>query len=148
MQYKREWKILCSLSESLLQNHIPFKVDGKTMLFAHGLEIPLDKICLTFKWKDEEMVRKFFDSDTTAKHTKEGFKFLDVIYKEMKIRCMFYGDCPGDDTDAFLYQNTDLIQIDSLTVPVQSIEFYYENAEKNSVYYRMVEEWLRRHERL
>lgn len=148
MQYKQEWKTLCSLAESLLQTHIPFKVDGKTMLFAHGLEIPLDKICLTFKWKDEETVRKFFQSDVVAKHTEDGFKFFDVTYKEMKIRCMFYSNCLGDDTDEFLYKNTDLVQIDYLLVPVQSLEFYYENAEKNSEYYKMVEERLGRYERL
>lgn len=48
MQYKHEWSILYSLADILIQNQIPFKVDGKTMIFAHGLEIPLDKICLTF----------------------------------------------------------------------------------------------------
>lgn len=148
MRYKQEWKTLCSLAKNLLQNHIPFKVDGKTMLFAHGLEIPLDKICLTFKWKDEETVRKFFHSDITTTHTEDGFKFFDVVCREIKIRCMFYGNCPGDDTDEFLYKNTDLVQIDYLLVPVQSLEFYYENAEKNTDYYKMVEEWLRRYERL
>ena len=48
MQFQKEWDILCSLAENLFQNHIPFKVDGKTMIFAHGLEFPLEKICLTF----------------------------------------------------------------------------------------------------
>lgn len=148
MQYQQEWQILCSLTKNLLQNHIPFKVDGKTMLFAHGLEIPLDKICLTFKWKDEDAVRKFFHSDIAAKYINNDFKFFDVIYKEMKIRCMFYGNCQGDDTDEFLYKNTDLVQIDSLIIPVQSVAFYYKNAEKNSKYYKMVEEWLERYERL
>lgn len=148
MQYKQEWKILCSLAKDLLQSHIPFKVDGKTMIFAHGLEIPLDKICLTFKWKDEEAVKKFFHADIAAKHTEEDFKFFDVIYREMKIRCMFYGNCLGDATDEFLYKNTDLVQIDYLLVPVQSLEFYYENAEKNSEYYKMVEERLGKYERL
>ena len=148
MQYKQEWKILCSLAKSLLQNHILFKVDGKTMLFTHGLEIPLDKICLTFKWKDEETIRKFFDTDIAAKYIDDGFKFFDVIYKRMKIRCMFYGNCQGDDTDEFLYKNTDLVQIDSLVVRVQTLEFYYENAEKDSKYYKMVEERLGRNERL
>ena len=148
MQYKQEWKILCSLAKSLLQNYISFKVDGKTMLFAHGLEIPLDKICLTFKWKDEETIRKFFDTDIAVKYIEDGFKFLDVIYKRMKIRCMFYGNCQGDDTDEFLYKNTDLVQIDSLVVHVQTLEFYYENAEKNSKYYKMVEERIGRNERL
>ena len=37
MQYKKEWNILCSLADELLQSQIPFKVDGKTMIFAHGL---------------------------------------------------------------------------------------------------------------
>ena len=148
MQYKQEWKILCSLVKSLLQSHILFKVDGKTLLFAHGLEIPLDKICLTFKWRDEEKVRNFFCSDIEAKRIEDSFKFFDVIYKKMKIRCMFYGNCQGDDTDEFLYKNTDLVQIDSFVVPVQSLEFYYENAEKNSEYYKMVEERLGRYERL
>lgn len=148
MQYQQEWTILCSLAENLLQNHIPFKVDGKTMIFAHGLEFPLDKICLTFKWTDEEVVRNFFHYDMEAKHTEDGFKYLDVRYKEMKIRCMFYGDCPGDDSDEFLYKNTDLVQINTLLISVQSLEFYYENAEKNSTYYKMVKEWLRKYERL
>ena len=66
----------------------------------------------------------------------------------MKIRCMFYGNCLGDATDEFLYKNTDLVQIDYLLVPVQSLEFYYENAEKNSEYYKMVEERLGKYERL
>ena len=148
MQYTHEWHILCSLAMHLQQEQIPFKVDGKTMIFAHGLEIPLDKICLTFKWKDEETVRNFFHSDVATRHTKEGFKFFDVTYKELKVRCMFYGNCPGDDTDEFLYKNTDFVQIDSQQIAVQSLEFYYENAEKTSEYYKLVEEWLRTHERL
>lgn len=148
MKYKQEWNILSSLAKNLLQNHIPFKVDGKTMIFAHGLEIPLDKICLTFKWKDEEAVKKFFHADIAAKHPEEGFKFFDVKYREMKIRCLFYGDCPGDATDEFLYRNTDLVQIDYLSVPVQSLEFYYENAEKNSEYYKIVGERLGKYERI
>ena len=148
MQYTREWNILCSLVKYLQQEQIPFKVDGKTMIFAHGLEIPLDKICLTFKWKDEETVKTFFHSDVTTEHPQDGFKYFDVTYEGMKIRCMFYGSCPGDDTDDFLLKNTDLVQIDSLQIAVQSLEFYYENAEKNSNYYKLVEEWLEQHERL
>ncbi len=145
MQYKREWDVLCSVAESLLQNHIPFKVDGKTMIFAHGLEFPLDKICLTFKWKDEEAVRYFFHYNREVRHTDDSFKYFDVIYEGMTIRCMFYGDCPGADTDEFLYKNTDLVQINRLLIPVQSLVFYYENAEKNSAHYKMVEEWLEKH---
>ena len=142
MQYKHEWSILYSLAESLLQKQIPFKVDGKTMIFAHGLEFPLDKICLTFKWKDEETVKAFFRFTDTAKQTTEEFKYFDITYQGMKIRCMFYGNCPGDDTDEFLYKNTDIVKIDNLSVPVQSLEFYYNNAEKDSEYYKMVEKRL------
>ena len=148
MQYKREWSILCSLAEKLLRSRILFKVDGKTMIFAHGLEIPLKRICLTFKWKDEAVVKAFFHTDTEVKHAGDGFKFFDVTYEGMEIRCMFYGDCPGDDTDEFLYKNTDCVQVDNLSVPVQSLEFYYENAGESSEYYKMVEEWLQRQKRV
>ena len=148
MQYKKEWGILYSLAESLLQHHIPFKVDGKTMIFAHGLEFSLDKICLTFRWNDEEVVRDFFRYERAAEHTANGFKFFDAKYKGIKIRCMFYGGCPGEDSDEFLYRNTDLVKINDFIIPVQSLEFYYENADKNSMHYKMVEGWLNRHERL
>ncbi len=148
MLYKHEWSLLCSLADSLIQNQIPFKVDGKTMIFAHGLEFPLDKICLTFKWQDEETVKSFFHYPDVAKQTNDEFKYFDIVFQGMKVRCMFYGNCPGDDTDEFLYKNTDLVQIDNLSVPVQSLEFYYNNAEKDSEYYKMVEKRLRKYERL
>jgi len=148
MQYKHEWSILHSLAGSLIQNQIPFKVDGKTMIFAHGLEFPLDKICLTFKWKDEEIVKSFFRYSDAAKQTTDEFKYFDIAYQGIKVRCMFYGNCPGDDTDEFLYKNTDMVQIDHLVVPVQSLEFYYNNAEKDTEYYKMVEKRLGKHERL
>lgn len=144
MQFQKEWDILCSLAENLLQNHISFKVDGKTMIFAHGLEFPLEKICLTFKWGDEAEVTSFFRYDGEVIHTGDSFKYFDVRYEEMKIRCMFYGGCSGADTDEFLYKNTDIVQINHLTVPVQSLEFYYENAEKNTAYYDMVAKWLQK----
>ena len=148
MQYKHEWSILYSLAESLLQNQIPFKVDGKTMIFAHGLEIPLDKICLTFKWQDEAIVKSFFHFSDVVKQTNDEFKYFDVTYQDIKLRCMFYGNCPGDDSDEFLYKNTDMVKIDHLSVPVQSLEFYYNNAEKDSKYYKMVEKRLGIHARL
>ena len=142
MQYKHEWSMLHSLAGSLIQNQIPFKVDGKTMIFAHGLEFPLDKICLTFKWKDEEIVKSFFRYHDEANQTDDGFKYFDIPYQGMKVRCMFYGNCPGDDTDEFLYKNTDMVQIDHLVVPVQSLEFYYNNVEKDTEYYKIVEKRL------
>lgn len=142
MCYRKEWNILYSLVRELQNSKIAFKVDGKTMIFAHGLELPLDKICLTFKWNDEETVKKFFGRDAEVKEGADGFKYFDVIYREKKIRCMFYREGQGMDTDEFLYRNTDLVQINDITVPVQSLEFYYKNAEKDSVHYKMVEEWI------
>ena len=142
MQYKHEWSMLHSLAGCLIQNQIPFKVDGKTMIFAHGLEFPLDKICLTFKWKDEEIVKSFFRYHDEANQTDDGFKYFDIPYQGMKVRCMLYVNCPGDDTDEFLYKNTDMVQIDHLVVPVQSLEFYYNNVEKDTEYYKIVEKRL------
>lgn len=175
MQFQKEWGILCALAEELLQNRIPFKVDGKTMIFAHGLEFPLEKICLTFKWGEEPVVKDFFqdrrmsesscqrESITSkrfcggdspaekkcaheyaseARHAEENFKYFDEVYRGMKIRCMFYGDCPEADTDAFLYRNTDSVEIGNLLIPVQSLEFYYENAEEDTPYYDMVAKYL------
>lgn len=142
MQHQREWQVLCALARELLQSQIPFKVDGKTMVFAHGVEFPLDKICLTFKWHDEETVKAFFGCDAEAKCAGEGFKYLDVLYRGFKIRCMFYGGFPGEDTDAFLYRNTDWVQMDDLVVAVQSLKFYYENAESDTELYKAVERVL------
>jgi hypothetical protein len=142
MRYQKDWNILYSLVQELQKSRMTFKVDGKTMIFAHGLEIPLDKICLTFQWDAEETVRKFFSDDTEAKEGAEGFKYFDVMYRGKKIRCMFYRESPGMDTGEFLYRNTDLVQINDITVPVQSLEFYYKNAEKDTAHYKMVEEWM------
>lgn len=142
MQYQKEWNTLYALVEALLQNNIPFKVDGKTLIFAHGLEFALDKICLTFKWKEEETVKDFFQNNMEVKG-QDGFKYFDVMYQGMKIRCMFYGGCPGADTDEFLYRNTTMVQINEISVPVQSLEFYYENAPKDTLYYKMVEKHLK-----
>ena len=87
-------------------------------------------------------MRNFFGYDTESKGGTEGFKYFDVMYQGKKVRCMFYGGCPGADTDEFLYRNTDLVQINDVTVSVQSLEFYYKNAEKDTAQYKMVEEWI------
>ena len=135
MEYQKEWNILYTLAQDLQQSHIPFKVDGKTMIFAHGLEIPIDKICLTFKWNDESKIKSFFHHTSALKHPEKGFKFFDTVFANTKIRCMFYESPLNGDDDTFLYKNTDLVQVDDLLVPVQSLQFYYENAEKTSEYY-------------
>lgn len=143
MKEKESWRVLLLLARKLEAEGIKFKVDGKTMIFAHGLEFKLDKICLTFKWKEEDLVKKFFHYKDNAKISFNGFKYFDVMYEEMLIRCMYYGDCPGDDTDEFLYQNADLVDVDGQLIYVQSLEFYYENAEPNNEYYKLVEEWIK-----
>jgi hypothetical protein len=78
---------------------ISYKVDGKTSIFAHGLEFKLDKIGLTFKWKEEQKIRDFFHHKGNAVNSFGGFKYFDTAFEGMKVRCMFYGDYPGDDTE-------------------------------------------------
>lgn len=143
MEYKEEWRILLSLAKHLKEANITFKVDGKTSIFAHGLEFPLDKIGLTFKWKEEEKIADFFGYEGTALSTFKGYKYFDTTFETMKVRCMFYGDENSDNTDEELYQNTHPIDIDGQIIAVQSLEFYYQNANPDSKYYKMVETWMK-----
>lgn len=148
MKHATEWKVIYSLADVLTKHHIPFKIDGRSMIFAHGLEIPIDKLCLTFKWNDELKIKNFFHHYSALKQPEKGFKFFDTVHANTKIRCMFYEPPLNGNDNTFLYQNTDLVQIDNLIVPVQSLQFYYENAEKTSKYYKIVEDYLKKHERL
>lgn len=142
MEYKEDWKVLLSLCDKLNQEHIKFKIDGKTMIFAHGLEFKLEKIGLTFKWTDEEDIKDFFQYKGESKSTFEGFKYFDTMFEGMKIRCMFYKNQHGNDTDEFLYQSSELVDVDGFKIPVQTLTFYYNNADSNSEYYKIVEEHL------
>lgn len=142
MNEKEDWRILLLLVKKLKESGIAYKVDGKTMIFAHGLEFKLDKICLTFKWNEEQKILDFFGEDGEFKETYPGFKYYDTKFSGMKVRCMLYGGFPGSDTDERLYQNTDLVEVDGVVIHVQSLEFYYENAKPDSVYYRMVEAYI------
>lgn len=152
MTYQEDWKILRSLAQRLDAAGIPFKVDGKTMIFAHGLEFKLEKICLTFLWNEEQQVLDFFGSRGPAKEwypdkspeKSPAFKYFDVQDQDMKIRCMFYGRCDGDDTEKFLYRNTDRVEVDGHAMRVQSLEFYYQNGDRGDAFYAMVEEYLKR----
>lgn len=128
----------------LNEAQIQFKVDSKTMIFAHGLEFKLDKICLTFRWKEEQKVQEFFQHEEKAKSSFRGFKYFDTMFKGRKIRCMFYGDCPGDDTEDFLFRNTEPVEVDGQLLNVQTLEFYYQNADPKDEYYNLVAQWLNR----
>lgn len=143
MKQQEDWGILMRLVKELKDAGISFKVDGKTMIFAHGLEFPLEKICLTFKWNDEQKVREFFGEEGSSQESYPGFKYFDTMFGGMMVRCMCYGEFPGSDTEEVLYHNTDLVEVDGETVRVQSLEFYYENAKPDPVYYKMVEDWLK-----
>ncbi len=145
MEHKEDWRVLLTLARKLETEGIAFKVDGRTMIFAHGLEFKLEKICLTFKWNEEQRILAFFGHKGKAdKSFHPGFKYFDVMFKDMKIRCMFYGDCPGDDTDDFLFRNTDLVNADWQVLHVQAVEFYLENAElKDDEFYQKVNQWMK-----
>lgn len=145
MEHKEDWRVLLTLARKLETEGIAFKIDGKTMIFVHGLEFKLEKICLTFKWNEEQRILDFFGQKGKAnKSFHPGYKYFDIMFEDMKIRCMFYGDCPGDDTDDFLYRNTDLVNADGQVLHVQTVEFYLENAEpKDSEFYLMVSQWMK-----
>jgi AraC-like DNA-binding protein len=146
MEQKDDWKVLLSLAKKLETKGIPFKVDGGTMIFAHGLDFKLDKICLTFMWNDEQRILDFFGYRGTAdKSFQSGFWYFDAMFDGMKIRCMSYGDChPDNNTIDFLYRNTDLVNADGQMLRVQTVEFYLENAEpKDSEFYQMVSQWAK-----
>lgn len=143
MKQKEDWRILLQLVKKLNEGGITYKVDGKTMIFAHGLEFKLDKICFTFKWNEEQKVLDFFGEDGEFSETYPGFKYYDTKHSGMKVRCILYGEFPGSDTDEVLYQNTDFVEIDGVMTHVQSLEFYYENGVPEDKYYKMVEEHLK-----
>jgi AraC-like DNA-binding protein len=143
MKEKEDWRILLLLVKKLKESGVTFKVDGKTMIFAHGLEFKLEKICLTFKWNEERKVLDFFDEDGEFSETYPGFKYYDTKFLGMKVRCILYGEFPGSDTDEVLYQNTDLVEVDGVIFRVQSLEFYYENGEPDDKYYKMVEAYIK-----
>lgn len=129
MTYQSDWRILLTLAKALDEAGILFKVDGKTMIFAHGIEFKLEKICLTFKWHEVQRILDFFAIKSAPQTVPQhpGFVFFDAQYSGMKIRCMFYGDCPGDETDDFLLQNTDAIAVDGQVLIVQSLAFWLAN---------------------
>lgn len=153
MRHREDWRLLLQLAKKLDSEGIAFKVDGKTMVFAHGLDFKLDKICLTFKWREEERVRRFFGMQE-KNHANTGmdpnfqiaFKYFDALFEGMKIRCMFYGNSPEADSDDFLYRNTDLVEADGQRLYVQTVAFYLENAAtKDPEFYERVKAWYKKH---
>lgn len=142
MKHKEDWGILLRLAKKLDENGIKFKVDGKTMIFAHGLEFKLEKICLTFRWNEEQKILDFFGYDGRAKSTFGSFKYFDTMFEGMKIRCMFYGDGQDNDSEDSLFRNAEPVNVDGQIIYVQTLEFYIENTEPDNKYYKMVEDWL------
>lgn len=143
MEQKEDWNVLLKLAGKLDENAIKFKVDGKTMIFAHGLEFKLEKICLTFKWNEEQKILDFFGKKGKAESTFGSFKYFDTMFEGMKIRCMFYGDSQDDGTDEFLFRNAEPVNVDGQIIYVQTLEFYVENTEPDNEYYKMVDDWLK-----
>lgn len=144
MKQKEDWQILLQLVKKLKEAGIIFKVDGTTMIFAHGLEFKLDKICFTFKWNEGQKVLEFFGESGEFSEAFPGFKYYDTKFSGMEVRCMLYGEFPGSDTDEVLYENTDIVEIDGVLTHVQSLEFYYENSEPDGKYYKMVEDYIKK----
>ncbi len=135
---QEDWNHLLALSRELDDAGIAHKVDGKTMIFAHGLEFALEKICLTFQWDDQELVKTYFGYAGEIHSTAyPGFRYFDLMRGGKMVRCMFF---EGDS----LYRNTDIVNVDGQALYVQSLEFYLENAEPRDAFYEMVEQHLNR----
>lgn len=143
MKQKEDWRILLQLVKNLNEAGMTFKVDGKTMIFAHGLEFKLDKICFTFKWKEGQKVLDFFGEAGEFSEAFPGFKYYDTKFSDMKVRCMLYEEYQYSDIDEVLYQNTDIVEVDGVLFHVQSLEFYYANSEPSDKYYKMVEDYIK-----
>jgi AraC-like DNA-binding protein len=144
MGHKEEWGVLLALAERLDAEGIPFKVDGKTMLFAHGLDFQPDKLCLTFRWDDERRVLEFLRHTGAANKSEQpGFWYFDAVFDGMTIRCMSYESAqPAGGTDEILYRDTDLVNADGQLLHVQTVDFYLANADsKDGDFYRMVSSW-------
>lgn len=146
MNQKEDWAILIRLVQKLQKEEIHFKVDGKTLIFAHGLEFKLDKICLTFPWKEEKKVLQFFHGVDRFHVGYQGFRYWDTVFEGMPIRCMQYEVFQGMDELEALYKDTDLVEVDRYSFHVQSLEFYYQNAQKEEPYYSLVEDYLKAEE--
>ena len=139
MKQRKDWGILLLLANDLDQAAISFHIDGKAMIFIHGLEFPLDKICVTFKWNEEERVREFFGSSSETKSNEDTtFKYFDTAYQNYKIRCMFFDRCIDDVTDEILQRNAEPIDVDGQIIMAQTLEFYLEyEIEKDALYNRV-----------
>ena len=143
MKQRKDWGILLLLANDLDQAAISFHIDGKAMIFIHGLEFPLDKICVTFKWNEEERIRKFFGSSSETKsngHTT--FKYFDTAYQDYKIRCMFYNMCVDDVSDEILQKNAEPIDVDGQIIMAQTLEFYLEYATEKDELYNQVKDFV------
>ncbi len=143
MRRKEDWRILLSLAKKLDEAGIKFKVDGKTMIFVHGLEFKLEKICLTFKWNEEQKILDFFNNKGKAEGSFGGFKYFDTMFEGMKVRCMFYGECQDDNADDFLFRNAEPVDVDRQIIYAQTLEFYIKNTEPDNKYYKMVDDFLK-----
>lgn len=145
MKESEDWETLLALAKALDQAKIKFKVDGKTMIFAHGLEFPLEKICLTFCWSEDEKIKSFFNYEgEDNRQISEDFKCFDAKFRNKKIRCMFYNDLGLQSDEENLYHYAEPVEIDHYRVMVQSLEFYYNNAEKDTELYQRVKDYLKK----
>lgn len=146
MKYCSDYERLLALAKQLKAAGIRFKVDGKTMIFAHGIEFSLDKICLTFLDAEKSKVNDFFTKQSSQtgewKTPYQGFDYMDTEFQGFLIRCMCYHQSQDSNSEQQLYLNTDLVDLDGEVIHVQSLEFYLENSKPDSNYYKLVTDYL------
>lgn len=61
------------------------------------------------------------------------------------MRCMSCRSISEEGEENIIPGNTDRVLAGGECVPVQSLEFYYENAEPDPVYYEAVKQWREVH---
>ena len=138
------WKLIIVLTKELDDAHIPYHLDGKTMIFVHGLEINLNKIGLTFKWNDEKKIKHFFGlNNETYDYDFMHFKYFDTLYHGFPIRCMFYGKSGEQISDEILQANAEAINVDGQIIMAQKLEFYLEYASEEEELYQCVKDFVK-----
>lgn len=118
-----EINILEPLTPASIAAHFYTSTSTLSLLFKIVLQMPI-----------MEYVRNRRISLATEELINSNLPIIELAYKYR-----YETPLNGND-DTFLYQNTDPVQINNLIVPVQSLQFYYENAEKTSEYYKIVED--------
>lgn len=125
------WEILLHLAKGLEDDKLWYHIDGKSLIFAHGIDIPIERIGVTFPWRDESRVRRFFGPAglKTVDYSFSQFKYFDAQFEGFPVRCMFYGGDGLIQTKEEFQKNAEPVLVSGQLIMVQKLEFYMRYAE-------------------